>query len=423
VLNGLASASTPTTLAVLEPVNFAPYIRTAVTAANSTNSQPGKGVTAAAAVVDLTISTQNNYDYNDQDPCYTGTGGTTRSSCNDNVQVTSFLFGGGNLIGDSQQLHTYFYGDLQSTPKQQFNLPAGQPQLYLVLTDQLGAQGYKEMASGGNTQVCDPGNPSTAYTPTTPACPLSTPLPSGVAVPPAQTILPLTGDTSVEVALLTGNVGFGGSTGLIPLPQTPTPEATANVTAGQTAGFVWNWLTEQPSVQAVGNNTPPVLTLTCLSSDGTNLTSVGIQCNIQPTYSYSTGSGNTVAITSPPAIYVVTTGNTAVGALRDAPLSRDLRIVSAIVFPLGAIPLVILYRRRKALKLSGWLAVILLISAVGVSIGCGSGANFKNLGGTTNTATPAGTYQFVVSATGTDSNGNAISIKTYPFAVTVTSIP
>ncbi|HTZ90217.1 MAG TPA: hypothetical protein VMA71_07745 [Alloacidobacterium sp.] len=422
VLNGLSSAANPTTLAVLEPVNFAPYIRTAVTAANSSNSQPGKGVTAAAAQVDLTISTANNYDYNDADPCYTGTGGATRSICNDNLQLTTFLFGGGNLIGDAQQVHTYFYGDIQATPKPQFNLPAGQPQLYLVLTDQLGAQGYKEMTSGGNTQVCDPGNPSTAYTPTTPACPLPTPLPTGIAVPPAQTILPLSGDSSVEVALLTGNVGFGGSTGLIPLPQTPTPEATANVTAGQTAGFSWNWLTEQPEVQAVGSSTPPVLTLVCTSADGTDLSSKGIQCNAPATYTYSTGTGNSLVITAPPAIYVVTTGNTAVGALHEASPSRDAQIVAAIVFPIGAIPLVLLARRRKSLKLTGWLAVLFIASIVGLGIGCGSGG-FQNQGGTTTTATPAGTYQFIVTATGTDSNGNPISIKTYPFAVVVSSVP
>jgi uncharacterized repeat protein (TIGR01451 family) len=421
VLNGLADAANPTVLAVLEPVNFAPFIRTAVTAANSGNSQPGKGVTAAAAQVDLTISPQNNYDYNDADPCYTGSGGTTRSTCNDNVQVTTFLFGGGNLIGDAQQVHTYFYGDIQSTPKPQFNLPAGQPQLYLVLADQLGAQGYKETTSGGNTQVCDPGNPSTAYTPTTPACPLPNPLPGGIAVPPAQTILPLPDDSSVTVALLIGNVGFGGSTGLIPLPQTPTPEAVAHVTTGQTAGFVWNWLTEQPQVQGAASSTPPVLTLACVSADGTNLAEKGITCNVQQTYTYATGSGNSQIITAPPAIYVVTTGNTAVGALHDSLLSRDMQVVAAIVFPIGAIPLVLLLRRRKALKLSGWLAVLFLVALVGLGIGCGS-SGFHDQGGTTTTATPAGTYEFIVTATGTDSSGAQINIKTYPFAVTVSAV-
>jgi hypothetical protein len=422
VVNGLADLTNPITLAVLEPVNFAPFVRSTVTAANSTNSQPGKGVTAAAAQVDLTIGTQNNYDYNDNDPCYTGPGGTTRSSCNDNVQMTTFLFGGGNLIGDAQQVHRYFFGDLQANPKPQFNMPAGQPQVYVVLADQLGAQGYKEMTSGVNTQVCDPGTPSLTYTPTIPTCPLPTPLASGISNPPAQTILPLAGDTSVEVALVTGNVGFGGSTGLIPLPETATPEAMARVTAGQTAGFVWNWLTELAQVQATGaNNLPPVLTLACVSADGTNLASKGIQCNIPATYTYSTVSGNTTTITTPPAVYIVTTGNTSVGALREAPLSKDMRIITAIVFPIGAVPLVLLARRRKSLKLSGWLAVILLVSIAGLSLGCGS-SNFQSMGGTTNTATPAATYQFVVTATGTDSSGNSINIKSYPFAVTVSPV-
>ena len=421
VLNGLASATAPTSIAILEPVNYAPYIRTAITAANSTNSQPGKGVTAAAANVDLTISPQNNYDYNDQDPCYTGGNGTQRNSCNDNLQVTTFLFGGGNLIGDAQQVHTYFYSDLQSQPKPQFNLPAGQPQLYVVLADQLGAQGYKEATSGGNTQVCDPGTPSTSYVPTTPTCPLPTPLPTAAAVPPAQTILPLSNDTSVEVAILSGSVGFGGSSGLIPLPETPTPEAIANVSAGQTAGFVWNWLTQRPEVQGIGGGAPPVLTLACTSADGTDLASVGIQCNIPQTYVYSTGSGSSLLITPPPAIYVITRSNSAVGALHEGPLNRDLQVVAAIVFPLGAIPLFLLARRRKALKLSGWLAVVFFASLVGMSIGCGS-SSFKNMGGTTTTATPANTYQFIVTASGTASDGTAINIKSYPFAVTVSAV-
>lgn len=421
VINGLANATAPTTLAILEPVNFAPYVRSTVTAANSSNSQPGKGVTASAAQVDLTIGTQNNYDYNDQDPCYTGSDGKQRSTCNDNLQMTTFLFGGGNLIGDAQQVHTYFYGDLTANPKPQFNLPAGQPQVYVALADQLGAQGYKDVTSGGSTQVCDPGTPSASYTPTTPTCPLPTPLPTGVAVPPAQTILPLQNDTSVKVALITGNVGFGGSSGLISLPQASTPEAVAHVTAGQTAGFVWNWLTEQPQVQASSNGQTPALTLACISADGSNPASAGVQCNVPATYTYSTGSGNAQVITAPPAIYVVTNSNAAVGALKKTPLSRTAQVVAAMAFPISAIPLILSFRRRKALKLSGWLAVVFFASLVGLSVGCGS-SNFKSMGGTTTTATPAGTYQFVVTATGTDSSGNPINIKTYPFAVTVTAV-
>jgi uncharacterized repeat protein (TIGR01451 family) len=422
VMNGLGSAVAPTSLAVLEPVNFAPFVRTAVTAANSGNSQPGKGVTAAAAVVDLTISPQNNYDYNDQDPCYTGSGGTQRGTCNDNLQLTTFLFGGGNLIGNAQQLNTYFYNDLQTTPKPQFNLPAGQPQLYVVLADQLGAQGYANTGTPTAPIVCDPGNPTTSYTPNTPACPLAPPLTSnGVAVPPVQTLLPLQNDTSVEVALLATNVGFGGSSGLIPLPETPTPEAVATVTAGQTAGFVWNWLTERPEVQGNGV-TFPVLTLACTPADPNSPLPAGVQCNIAPTYTYSTGSGNSLVVTAPPAIYVVTQSNTAVGALQHGPLGGELHVIAAIVFPLGAIPLVVLIRRRKALKLSSWLAVVLFASMVGLSVGCGA-SSFKNAGGTTSTATPPGTYTFVVTATGTDGNGNPINIKSYPFAVTVTPVP
>jgi hypothetical protein len=240
-------------------------------------------------------------------------------------------------------------------------------------------------------------------------------------VPPAQTILPLPDDTSVEVALLSGSVGFGGSSGLIPLPETPTPEAISKVTAGQTAGFVWNWLTQRPEVQGMGGGTPPLLTLACVSADGTDLAAAGIQCNIPQTYTYSTGSGNNLLVTPPPAIYVVTSSNTAVGALHEGPLHNDLRVVAAIIFPIGAIPLVLLFRRRKALKLGGWIAVLFFASLVGTSIGCGS-SSFKNMGGTTTTATPANTYQFIVTATGTAGDGTPINIKSYPFAVTVTAV-
>jgi amino acid permease len=133
------------------------------------------------------------------------------------------------------------------------------------------------------------------------------------------------------------------------------------------------------------------------------------------------GSGNNLIITAPPAIYVVTTGNTTVGALQEAPFSHDLRIVAAIVFPIGAIPLVLLLRRRRALKATGWLAVLLFASIVGLSIGCGS-SGFEKQQGTTSTGTPAATYQFVVTATGTASDGSQINIKSYPFAVTVSAV-
>ena len=411
VLNGLPDAANPTTLAVLEPVNYAPYIRTTVVP--TPTSQPGKGVTASAAVVDLTISAKNNYDYNDQDPCYTGDG-TTRSTCDDNVQLTTFLFGGQNLIGDSQQQHSYFYGQIPNQSMPQFNLPAGLPQIYVLLTDQVGAQHYQNIGtSSTDPQGCDPGTLSAAYTPTAPFCTDKPPLSSsGVTVPPNQA--PLTDNPSAQVAVVTGSVGFGGSSGLIAI--TAQPEAVAHVTAGQTSGFVWNALTENPAVQGTGGNPPPVFTLACVSADGTNLAAVGIQCTLPQTYTYSTGSGNTLAITQPPAIYVVTSSNTAVGALHEAPLSRDMRIVAAIVFPVGAIPLILLLRRRKALRLSGWLAVIFLASLVGLGVGCGS-SNFNNMGGTTTTATPAGTYEFMVTAT-----SGSTQINSPKFAVVVSPV-
>jgi hypothetical protein len=411
VLNGLSDAANPTTLAVLEPVNYAPYIRTTVVP--TPTSQPGKGVTASAAVVDLTISPKNNYDYNDQDPCYTGSDGTQRSTCNDNVQLTTFLFGGQNFIGDDQQQHSYFYGQIPNDSMPQFNIPAGLPQIYVLLTDQVGAQHYQNVGTDPTHPIgCDPGTTTASYTPAPPFCTDKPALTSaGVTVPPVQA--PLTDNPSAQVALVTGSVGFGGSTGLIVITQTP--EAIAHITAGQTAGFVWNSLTEDPLVQGTGGN-PPVFTLACVSADGTNLASVGITCNVPQTYTYSTGSGNTFAITQPPTVYVVTTSNTAVGALHEAPLSRDLQIFAAIVFPVGAIPLVLLLRRRKTLRRSGWLAVLFLASLVGLGIGCGS-SNFKNMGGTTTTATPAGTYELMVTATsGSD------MINSPKFAVTVSAV-
>ena len=125
-------------------------------------------------------------------------------------------------------------------------------------------------------------------------------------------------------------------------------------------------------------------------------------------------------LTAPPAIYIATTGRTSVGALRPLPGDRTLQIFAAVVFPLSVIPLVVLVRRRKALKLSGWLAVALFISLAGVALGCGS--SFKNMGGTTTAGTPAGTYLVVVTASGTDSAGNQFNLKSFPFGVTVTTV-
>jgi len=411
VLNGLPDAANPATIAILEPVNYAPFIRTTITPASST-TQPGKGVTASADTIDLTIGEKNNYDYNYQDPCYTGSDGKTRSVCNDNVQLMTYVFGGQNFIGDFQQQHSYFYGQIQSKPTPQFNLPAGTPQIYVLLEDQVGARHYQNFGTDTDPQGCDPGTTSALYTAASPFCTDKPSISAAVNVnPPNQA--PLTDNPTAQVALISNGVGFGGSTGLIAI--TETPEAIAHVTAGQTTGFVWNALTENPAVQGTGG-TLPVFTLACVSADGTDLASVGITCNVPPTYTYSTGSGNNLVITQPPSVYVVTTSNTAVGVLHGTPLSRDMRIVAAIVFPVGAIPLVLLLRRRKALKLSGWLAVLLFASLVGVSIGCGSNG-FKNEGGTTTTATPAGTYQLMVTAT-----SGSTTINSPKFAVTVSPV-
>ena len=414
VLNGLADAANPTTLAVLEPVNFAPYVRSTIAPAST---QYGKGVTAGAALIDLTIAPDKNYDYNDADPCYAGDGGK-RTTCNDNVQLTTFLFGGQNLIGDSQQQHSYFYSELQpGTNPPQFNLPAGGPQVYVLLADNLAAQKYPAINNDPLHPLgCDPGTLSATYTPSVPAC-TDKPALSTVENPPQQ--LPLTDNPSATVALVGNNALFGGSAGLIAITAPPIPEATAHITAGQTAGFVWNLLTENPLVQG---NPLPNFTLTCQSADGKDLASVGIKCSVSPTYVYSTISNGTAVITAPPTVYVSTSSNTAVGALQEAPLSRDLRIVAAVVFPVGAIPLVLLLRRRRALKLSGWLAVMFLASLVGLGIGCGSNSSFNNQGGTTTTGTTAGSYEFVIVASGTDGSGNPINIKSPAFAVTVSAV-
>lgn len=488
-VNGLPTPGTVMTVAVLEPVNFAPYVGATLLPVNG-QSQPGKGVTAAAQQLDLTIekgdtnspsgtAIHHDYDYNDADPCYTG--GTTRGVCDDNKQLVTFLFTGGNIAGAPNKAQIYGSDQLAgpnvdpTVAIPQFDLPTSQAQLFLVMADQLGTQGYVQITYQGVTQVCDPGSPAASYTPSIPyyipsgsgsatGCPVPPPLSSFVAPQPAgspaQTVWPgLTDanthapDISVSVASLTTNSANGGTVGLVALPQPYTqpppsdpnavPKAgqlSVNVTAGQTVGFAWNWLPEQTEVQPTSQDPyGPVFNLSCQGVNGTDLAAAHITCTLPPSFQYYTQataqgaqplvpcnkSGSTqiyCILTAPPAIYVATTGRTAVGALRDLPGSKTSQILAAVVFPLGAIPLVLVLRRRKALKGYGWIAVMILAIVAATGIGCGGGTSFQGAGGTTSNATPSGTYYLQVTASRTDSSGNTVSIQSYPFAVVVSQV-
>ena len=67
-VNGFtASTATPTTFAVLEPVNFAPYV---VAATTSVSAQTGKGSTSSLTDIFLQVSSTQTHDFNDKDPCY-----------------------------------------------------------------------------------------------------------------------------------------------------------------------------------------------------------------------------------------------------------------------------------------------------------------------------------------------------------------
>jgi len=403
-VNGFAPAAAPVTLAVLEPVNFAPYISGTIQGSPSTT---GKGLT------EVSITFPQIHDYNDNDPCYV-IGANGRSSCNDNLLLTTWMFGGGNLLASSVSQNgagSQIIGPLSPSVLASI-VAANSPievqasgNIYIVAVDQLAAPLYNAQKD------CDPGvNVSSSYTATLPNCPVSTSLLTGT--PPQTTVF-----GSGDVAEFT--VSGGGGLGLIILPPaadatSPTTvvnpaysTATATVTAGQTVGFQWKLSDIIPSTGGTYN-------LTCYMVDAATKNTVtpfpaGLSCQIPATVTYPGGSATTATLAAlDPAIYIVTTGSLTADGRESKWRTVAGGIAVALLLPM------LLFRRRSAYtKKFGLLIVLMLLGgALGLS-GCGSG-----IGTGTGTTTPvaANTYYFRATATPTKGSG---TLTTAPFQVNV----
>lgn len=401
-VNGFASATAPMTVAVLEPINFAPLIPTTT---QQVAQPPGKGVSEVAFVFP-----QQAHDYNDNDPCYisgsrTGTG--TRGVCDDNLVLTSWFYGAealipsqGHVVGPLAPAATQAF----LNPPTPYEVQAGAT-LFFLVADQVAVSVYN------TSQDCDPGNAPGSYTPltTVPACPIST---SGLGgMPPQEVVF-----GSAEIAELTPSVN-GGSSGFIALPpaaeamsattgvQTGYAPATATVTAGQTTGFQW----------ALGGLVPATggtYALSCFMVDNkTGVSSAvltaGVKCQIAASIVYP--ANHTAGTTADPAIYVVTSGTA--NARGGSPSWK-----SGLGGAVAALLLPFLLARRKsgnALRRGVLLALLLLCGAIGFS-GCGAGFNSTAV----STAAAAATYSFRASATPT---GGGTTLFTAPFQVKVVS--
>jgi hypothetical protein len=328
--------------------------------------------------------------------------------------VTTWLFGGGNLLATSLSqtgAGGQVIGPLSPTVLasiQSANSPIevqANGNIFLLAADQVAAPLYNAQ------QDCDPGlYVSGSYRATLPSCPINASLLAGT---PPQT----TAFGSADVAVFT--VSGGGGLGLIVLPPaaTPTsmttvvnpsyPTATATVTAGQTVGFLWKLSDIIPS-------TGGTYSLTCYMVDTATQNTVvpfpaGISCQIPATVTYPGGSASTATLAGfDPAIYVVTTGSS--NAEERAPRWRAVSggIAVALLLPM------LLFRRRSAYpKRFGLLIVLMLLGGVLGLSGCGSGAA-PGAGNTTPTA--ANTYYFRVTATPLKGSG---TLTTAPFQVKV----
>nr|WP_263385463.1 hypothetical protein [Granulicella arctica] len=401
-VNGFAPNVAPVTVAVLEPVNFAPYISSSTQVASQT---PGKGVSEVSFLFPSAI-----HDYNDHDPCYVSDSstGTPRGICDDNLILTTWIFGGESLIPSL----SHVIGPLLPAAATAFETAAtpyevqANATLYVQVADQLAVPIYNNPPY----QDCDPGDPSSSYTPVTSVkpCPIDA---SRLAGTPPQEIA----FGSADVTLLTPSIN-GGSGGLIILP--PASDATlattpvqagyitaaATVTSGQTVGFQWKLGDVIPASGGTYN-------LACFMVDAATQNSpialaIGLSCQIPATIVYPP---NPTTTTSPanPAIYVVTTGT--INARNTSPSwgTAAVSILAATLLPL------LLFRRRDvdAKRFSLFVMLLLLGGAVSLS-GCGSGVGVTNIP----TAAAASTYFFRASAT--PIKGGTILI-TAPFDVTV----
>ncbi|ADW70790.1 DUF7948 domain-containing protein [Granulicella tundricola] len=403
-VDGFAPVTAPLTVAVLEPVNFAPY-QTPNSA--SISSTPGKGVS------EVSFLFPTAHDYNEHDPCYTDSStsgvGTNRGTCDDNKVLTTWIFGGEALIPSQ----SHVVGPLATAAGSAFvnsTVPyevQGGETLFELVADQLAVAVYKA------ANFCDPGNAPGSYSPVTvPApCPISI---AGLSSNPPQEIV----FSSADISDLTPSISGGGS-GLIILPPATTPSspsttvltgytaAAATVTAGQTVGFQWKLGDIVPTA------TGGTYTLSCFGVDSATQSIVtplpaGLTCQIGGTITFPANFTTATAPTNP-AIYVVTSGT--LNAQNRVPATLPTwKLVGGGVLAAMLIPFAVM--RRRYPKRFGLLVLLLMLTGAAGLSGCGSGG----IAGTTaTTVTPAGSYYFRASATPATGSGilysTAFSVK------------
>lgn len=439
---GSAPIANAPTLAVYEPVNYAPYVVAGTGGASG--GTVSKGSTVAQTQAYLLKSATQTHDFNDSDPCYVG---GTRTKCDDNPYLYAFIFGGGNTGSSAEFTGPLLVSSLPADPALApnafdlglaFNL-SGSAQVNIAVADQAtGADanndkigspnyftnpftaqgGFLTGSSGVGFPVCDPGLASGAYGLT----------PSGsvtkfcVSVADPTTVSPTERYVAAGAGYQFGNVATAAvigsasaGSGLIPLPYpsdfstspptnppsaaSPVP-AIAYVTPGQTAGFAWGWLN---GVVAKTPTPPPTYKLACLAVGSlTSSTAVslpaGMTCNIS-TPDPNAASPTTFSYTSTnyiPTILVVTTGNSYAKNLTPG---RGWRQgwgegLAALLLPM------LLYRRRLRKGAVGLVTVLLSLAAIPLLSGCGSGGSLP----ASANATPSGTYYFIVTATPTNTS-------------------
>jgi uncharacterized repeat protein (TIGR01451 family) len=459
MVNGFVSGGAGATFAVLEPINFPPYV---VAGATAISTAASKGSTSADSDVYLELSASQTHDYNDHDPCYIS---GTREACDDNPYLYAWVFGGGNTGGSSEITTPYRIYQQPSTTasapytillspetassagtnaynlEKQLNLTAA-AQLYVAVADQAtgadtlntGIAGSTNYTSnpfhnqggfltasynatmGGLAPVCDPGSQSTGYSLSAAACagafaPSSTSeryVYGGSLDGPSATTTPLYTIGNVGAQLVLGTASAGS--GLIPLPfpdgSTPptssapvnpgspgsgnalTGAAIENVTPGQTAGFIWNWLNGQTV-----SSTSYTLGCILVSSDtGATATTfpTGMSCSISNPDPNAASPNTFTSSTSAdsPTIYVVTSGNQF--AQVSAPVWR--RVAGGVML---AMLLPIFFFRRRSDRGLG-LFLLLMFCTASLLAGCGTSGSTIS---TTANVTPAGSYFFRVTAT------------------------
>jgi hypothetical protein len=171
--------------------------------------------------------------------------------------------------------------------------------------------------------------------------------------------------------------------------------AAATVTAGQSAGFSWAWLPNQPATGTY--------TLTCYEVDAATLSvetapPAGF-CNLPANYVFGASPAQTA-----PTIYVVTNGSLNARNTPPAVWGGAGGVILALLLPL------FLVRRGRRLRRQLHLMLLLLVLAGVASLsGCGAGFVSPVL-----PVTPPGTYYFRAAAT-----SGSTTIATAPFEVIV----